>query len=76
MATAEVLMSLPSTLFGLSLDGKQENKTEREGPGGLPDVFKLEHVFVRVQEAGVGKRRLCWLLAQGEGFGPCSFSGC
>lgn len=38
MATAEVLMSLPSPLFGLSLDGKQENKKEREGPGALPDV--------------------------------------
>lgn len=32
MATAEVLMSLPSTLFGLSLDGKQKNKKRKEGP--------------------------------------------
>lgn len=73
MATVEVLMSLPSTLLGLLVDGKQEK--ERKGKALVYfQIFKLEHVFVHVRETKEGKRSTCWHPTLGEGYGTCSFS--
>ena len=53
-------------------------KTEQKKKGKALvhfQMFKLEHVFVHVQETKKEKRRLCWFPALGEVYGPCSFSG-
>lgn len=67
-------MSLPSTLLGLLVDGKQEK--ERKGKALVYfQLFKLEHVFVHVRETKEGKGSTCWHPTLGEAYGACSVSG-
>ena len=53
MATAEVLMSLPSMRLGSSTDGRQNRETRR-GPGAPPDVDTGTRfgVFSKVEDEG------------------------